>query len=397
MSFFHGLSTIPEDPIFSLMGMYAKDQHPQKVNLGIGIYKDAAGKSVTFNSVAKAEKLIQEKNSSKDYLPIDGDPAFINGVVDLIFGMGDPYNGESTIYAVQSVGGTSALSLGMELIVRHLPRPVYISELSWANHFQIFRSLGIDYKTYPYAIVAGTLDFAKMCAGIEEMPEGALVMLHACCHNPTGVDLSSEQWQELSRIIKKRNLLPFFDFAYQGFASSIADDAAAVRIFHSQGHEMLVAYSCSKNFGLYGERCGVLALVAKGKETSHISSHVKMLIRTNYSNAPIHGSRIVSTILGSEALKNEWQEQLKAICGRCQDMRQKLASGLAPSGKDFSFLAAQKGLFSLLGLSKDDVMALRNDFGVFMPDNGRINIAALTDDNMDYVCHAIIQTLNRYR
>lgn len=393
MSFFQHVSVLPEDPIFSQVALYARDERAHKVNLGIGIYKDNSGKSTVFNAVSSAEQLLQEKHLNKDYLQIDGDPSFRKEVLKLIFGELDCKQAKTTVYGAQCVGGTSALTLGLKFLVQKQPRQVFISEVSWANHFQIFESLNIDYHTYPYTLSkAGELEFDKIVKSFESIPAGSIVMLHACCHNPTGVDFSLEQWQELSELIKKRNLLPFFDCAYQGFGSEFTDDAAAMRLFYEQEHEMLVAYSCSKNFGLYGERVGLLAVVSKEKDIAHITSHIKMQIRTNYSNPPIHGSRIVTTILESELLKETWLRELHDIRVRCQNMRVKFAAGLE-GGINSSFITTQKGLFSVLSLKKESIIELRERFGVYMPSSGRINIAALTDANVGYVCNAIIECL----
>lgn len=398
MSFFQSLSTLPEDPIFSLNEKFKRIENPKKVNLGMGIYKSDEGISVPFRAIQKAEENLLTQALSKDYLPIDGNASFTDSLLKVIFGGLNEGDTFPNIYAAQCIGGTGGLRLGAELINRELSRVVYIPEISWPNHAQIFRFAGMVLKTYPYAIDKyGELDFFKICQAFEKMPPGSLVVLHACCHNPTGVDFTLEQWMELSALIKKRNLLPFFDFAYHGFGISLDKDAEGLRYFYSQGHEMMVSYSCSKNFGLYGERLGMLAIVTKDEDTRNVSSHVKSIIRTDYSNPPIHGSRLVTAILQSEALTKEWKDEVDEIRKRCQKMRKELAIALSASPHDFSFLLRQHGLFSLTGLTKDEVYSLREQYGIVMPDNGRINIAALTDDNIAYVASSIIAVYDQLK
>lgn len=395
MGFFKVLSTLPEDPIFSLTGLYAKNQHANKVNLGIGVYRDGEGMSTPFSCIKKAEQALLEKDLGKDYLPIDGDPLFLKSLLAVIFGYQSNHSIDPNIYAAQSVGGTGALRIGAELVSREFSRIVFIPEITWSNHFQIFQAAGMRVHTYPYSInEKGELDFEKLCKSIEKIPPGSLILLHACCHNPTGVDFTLEQWKLLSALIEKGKLLPFFDFAYHGLGVDLDKDAAGIRYFHAQGHEMMVAYSCSKNFGLYGERVGMLAIVTHDPETANVASHVKSLIRTNFSNSPLHGSRLVALVLQSPALTAEWQKEVQAMRERCYAMRLKLKLGLANTKKDFSFLLNQKGLFSLTGLTRAEVLQLRENYGVIMPDNGRLNIAALTERNVAYVSQAISDIVN---
>lgn len=391
------ISLLPDDPIFGLNALFLKDQHPQKVNLGIGAYKDAAGKPVVLNSVHTAEKLLLEKGLNKEYPPMEGLPEFIQASMALVFGKEHPILNDGRLVGIQSVGGTGALRIAAELVSQKCSKNVFLPTPTWPNHQQIFNFAGLKVSSFPYYNEkTHGLDMPFMVQAIKEMPPKSLIVLHGCCHNPTGVDPSLAQWQELSHLIKKQQLLPFFDLAYQGFAQNLEADTAGIRLFVADGHEMLVANSFSKNFGLYGERVGSLAIISQDAATSrNVKSFVKQLIRSNYSMPPIHGAQIVTTILKSESLRAEWEIELQEMRHRIITMRQALVAGLhvMQTPIDFSFINEQTGMFSFSGLNETQVLRLREHHGIYTPLNGRINIAGLNESNIDYVVHSISQSL----
>lgn len=398
MPFFQPLELLPDDPIFALPTLFSKNENPNKVNLGIGIYKDEKGQSKVFDCVKNAEKDFLSKNFSKDYLPIDGNSQFIKSLLSKIFhGIDSRSFDNPLVYAAQTLGGTGALRIGSELLSRSLSKNIFIPEETWPNHALVFNTAKMHVHSYPYYDQeTGLLQFEELCKAIKAMPKASVILLHACCHNPTGVDPSIEQWQELSALIKKQQILPFFDFAYQGFGKGFEEDAKAVRYFYTQGHDMMLAYSCSKNFGLYGERLGLLAVICTDtKSAANIPSNIKPLIRSDYSNPPIYGAHIATSILQSPILSTQWQNELSSMRLRCDSMRKLFAEKLCSrtSKRDFSNLFTQQGLFSFCKLSKDEVTSLRKNYGIIMPDNGRINVSALTANTIDYVVDAIIQTI----
>lgn len=398
MAFFQSLKPLPDDPIFALPALFAADKHPQKVNLGIGIYKDSKGKSKVFDCVKNAEFALLHGNLSKDYLPIDGDSSFVKGLLSKIFnGIEATSFDNPLVYGAQALGGTGALRLGAEVISRLLSKEIFIPDETWPNHALIFNTAGMHVHSYPYYDVEnGVLKFDELCSAIKTMPAGSVILLHACCHNPTGIDPSIEQWKQLSELIMKQKILPFFDFAYQGLGNGFDEDSEAVRHFYRHGHEMLIAYSCSKNFGLYGERVGMLAVVSSDMQSAKsLPSNIKPLIRSDYSNPPLYGARIAASILQSPSLTEEWQNELCSMRCRCDSMRHLFVEKLSKSTpkRNFASLSSQKGLFSFCRLSKHEVTSLRQNYGIIMPDNGRINVAALTENNIDYVVNAIAETL----
>lgn len=396
MPIFNGITLLPEDPILSLPIAFAADPHPQKINLGIGAYKSADGQSLVLTTIKKAETRVLQKQTNKDYAPIDGHPEFLKLSLQLLFGP-DPILDSGKIYAAQTVGGTGALRIGGELLAKNAGKHIFISQPSWHNHKSVFERAGLIVGSYPYFDPhTYTLDFEGMCQAIQNMPAGSTILLHGCCHNPTGVDPTIEQWKELSALIKKQQVIPFFDIAYQGFGQDLNKDAQAIRYFASEGHEMLVAYSYAKNFGLYGERVGFLALIMTQPETTpKVASHVKALIRSNYSSPPIHGSQIVTTILKSPDLYLDWETELKNMRDRINEMRTALIATLLVKGqgKDFSYLHQQHGLFSFCGLKPEQVHLLRQQKGIYIPSNGRLNIAGLNTQNIDYVAESLLSVL----
>lgn len=398
MSFFESVQLLPADPIFGLPAIFNADPRKNKVNLGIGIYMDSEGKPTVLNCVRKAEKILLDQKLNKDYQPIDGNPDFIQESLKLIFGKSCKGIEDKEIFGAQTVGGTGALRLGSEFLSQEISKTIFISNPSWPNHKPIFTRAGMAVHYYPYYDMnSHRIEFDDMCNAIGTMHPGSVILLHACCHNPTGMDLSFDQWKQLSALILKQKIVPFFDFAYQGFGKGFEEDAKPIRYFYEQGHEMLVAYSFSKNFAVYGERVGLLAIVTHNSEAvKRIGSQVKQIIRGMYSTPPLHGMRVITTILKSPELTQEWLQELDNMRDRVKEMRKTLVAGLLSQSQhqDFSFLNAQFGLFSFCGLNQDQVQSLRKENAIFMPDNGRINVAGLNAHNMDYVIKSILSTLH---
>lgn len=397
MPFFTNIPLLPEDPILGLPIAFAADARQNKVNLGIGAYKTAEGFPLVLSCVRKAESLIVQKNLNKEYLPIEGDAEFLRCALQLLFGQESPLWQTNRFFAAQTLGGASALRIGGEFLAKLVSKTIFLSQPSWSNHKHIFDRSGLNVGSYPYFDPKTCLlDFNGMCEAIKNMPPGSVILLHGCCHNPTGIDPTFDQWKELSSLIKKQQLIPFFDVAYQGFGQGIDEDAQAIRYFVSEGHEMLAAYSFSKNFGLYGERVGFLTVISsEAEQVSKIGSQIKSIIRANYSNPPLHGARIVSTILKSHELTAEWKTALINMCERVKEMRKALVAALLVKGKDrnFAFMHHQNGLFSFFGLTPAQVQFLRDEKGVFMPNNGRINIAGLNTQNLSYVADALLSVM----
>lgn len=386
MSYFSHVELFPDDPILQLPLLFGQDPRKNKINLGIGAYKDNAGQSFVLSCVREAEKILFEKSLSKDYLPIEGDPTFIQESLKVIFGQILPCG-----FALQTVGGTSALRLGSEFLRKNGFTDIFVSEPSWPTHQLIFKHAGLNYATYPYFDFKNNrLNFDGMCRSIEQMPARSIILLHACCHNPTGMDPTQEQWKELSFLIKKQNVIPFFDLAYQGFGDSLDDDAFAIRYFIENHPEMFVANSNAKNMGLYGERVGLLAAICNEKVLHAVSSQLKQMARATYSNPPLHGGRIAALIMQSKQLSEMWHQELKQMRLRIKEIRTKLVNDLSQElSQDFAFLNRQKGIFSFLGINHQQVIALREKYGIYMPLNGRINIAGINSSNINDVISAL--------
>lgn len=398
MSYFQDVPVLPDDPIFSLPLLFADDPSPNKVNLGIGVYQNEEGKPFVLNSVRKAEALVIEKHLGKNYLPIDGDADYIKETLNLIFGADSPLLKEKRIFGVQTVGGAGALRLGAEFLKTLVSKKIFISNPSWINHQNIFKRSGLEIDSYPYFNYAThTLDFPSLCRSIQSMPAGSLILLQGCGHNPTGVDPTLDQWRELSKLIKAQKILPFFDLAYQGFGKGLDEDAQGIRIFAEDGHEMAVAYSYSKNMGLYGERVGALALVSHTPDASlRVASQLRQMIRGVYSTPPLHGGRLAAAVLKSSELRQEWLLELKEMRERLNLRRKQLADSLR-KGSDheaFKNLDQQKGMFSYCGISPEQVQHLIKKHAIYLPADGRINVAGLNLKNMDYVSQAILETMH---
>jgi aromatic-amino-acid transaminase len=398
MSLFAAVELAPRDPILGLNEQFAADQNPRKVNLGVGVYFDDNGKLPLLKCVQAAEKALMDTPKPRGYLPIDGIAAYDDAVKKLVFGAdSEPYKA-GRIATVQGLGGTGGLKIGADFLKKLSPNAqVLISDPSWENHRALFAQAGFEVGTYRYYDAATrALDFAGMLADLNAAAPGTIVVLHACCHNPTGYDITPAQWDQVIAAVKARGLTPFLDMAYQGFANGIAEDGAVVGKFVAAGLDFFVSTSFSKSFSLYGERVGALSVLCASKaEADKVLSQLKIMIRTNYSNPPTHGGAVVAMVLGDAALRAQWEQELAEMRGRIKLMRTRLVEGLKAAGvkQDMGFITTQIGMFSYSGLSKDQMVRLRNEFGVYGTDTGRMCVAALNSQNIDYVCQAIAKVV----
>ncbi|MHC2996916.1 amino acid aminotransferase [Tepidiphilus sp. HLB4] len=397
-SLFAAVELAPRDPILGLNEAFAADPRPQKVNLGVGVYYDEEGRIPLLASVKTAEEARVRQAKPRGYQPIEGPAAYTGAVQRLLFGADSPLLAEGRVVTAQGLGGTGALRIGGDLLRRIVPEAtVYISDPSWENHRGIFEAAGFPVRTYRYYDPAtGGVDFAGMKAALAAMAPRSIVVLHACCHNPTGADLTEAQWQEVAQTCVAGELVPFLDMAYQGFAEGIDADAAAVHHFLAAGIPFFVSSSFSKNFSLYGERVGALSLVTGSRdEAERVLSQLKRVIRTNYSNPPTHGAALVADVLASGELRAQWEEELGGMRRRIRAMREGLRQRLeaAVPGKDFSFVTEQRGMFSYTGLTPEQVERLKSEYGIYAVRSGRICIAALNARNLDYVAEAIAAVL----
>jgi aromatic-amino-acid transaminase len=397
-SLLSGIQMAPRDPILGLTEAFNADRNPKKVNLGVGVYYDDAGKVPLLECVRRAEKLLVEQAAPRNYLPIDGLPAYDRAVRELVFGADSAALKEGRIVTVQALGGTGGLKIGADFLRRIAPKAdVWISDPSWENHRALFENAGFAVHAYPYyqAKTHG-LDFAGMIASLQAMPAGSVAVLHACCHNPTGVDLEAEQWTQVIQTVISRGLIPFLDFAYQGFGEGLVTDAAAVRRFADTGIPVFVSSSFSKSLSLYGERVGSLSVVAQsGEEAERVLSQLKRMVRTNYSNPPTHGGQVAATVLTAPELRTLWERELEQMRERIREMRRQLVEKLrtrAPKA-DFSFVLRQRGMFSYSGLTRDQVVRLREEFAVYAIESGRICVAALNSKNIDYAADCIARVI----
>jgi aromatic-amino-acid transaminase len=394
MTLFSAVEQAPRDPILGLNEQFAADPRPDKVNLGVGMYYDDEGKVPLLRCVAAAERLMAGAPEARGYLPIDGIAAYDRAVQALVFGDAAQAVADRRVATVQALGGTGGLKLGADFLRRLNPRGrVSISDPSWENHRALFAQAGFEVSTYPYYDAqARGVRFDEMLAALDRAGPDDIVVLHACCHNPTGYDLTPQQWGRLAESAAARGWVPFLDLAYQGFAQGIVEDGVAVQRFLDAGVGFFVATSFSKNFSLYGERVGSLSAVcASGEEAARVLSQLKVVIRTNYSNPPTHGARVVATVLGQAALRGQWEEELAGMRLRIRRMRLELIDRLAAAGvrEDLSFIARQQGMFSYSGLSREQMQRLRSEFGVYGVDSGRICVAALNSGNIGHVARAI--------
>ena len=395
---FEKLDMAPADPILGLSAAFKSDANPQKINLGVGVYQDASGKTPILESVKEAEKRILAQATSKSYLAIEGTAEYARAVQSLLLGAEHEILTSGRAVTVQSPGGTGALRIAGDFLQRHYPDgKIWLSQPTWANHPKIFAAAGLAVQSYAYFDAAtNSLDFDALLASLRAIPAGDIVLLHGCCHNPTGVDPTPEQWAEIADIAGECGWLPLVDFAYQGLGDGLVEDAAGLLALCRPGQELLVASSYSKNFGLYQERIGALTLVASDAEAAaRALSHLKIAVRTSYSNPPAHGSAIVSEILSDPALRAQWEEEVAAMRARINGMRQLFVSTLKAKGAtgDFSFIAHQRGMFSYSGLNDEQVQALRDTYSIYIVGGGRINVAGMTEKNMEPLCEAIAAVL----
>ncbi|MFA9287182.1 amino acid aminotransferase [Comamonas sp. SY3] len=398
MSLFSSVEMAPRDPILGLNEQYTADTNPNKVNLGVGVYFDDNGKLPLLQCVQAAEKAMMDKPTPRGYLPIDGIAAYDNAVKALVFGADSQVVTSGRVATVQAVGGTGGLKIGADFLKRLNPQAkVLISDPSWENHRAIFQNAGFEVASYRYYDAANrAIDFDGMIADLNAAAAGTVVVLHACCHNPTGYDITAAQWDKVIEVVKAKNLVAFLDMAYQGFGHGIAEDGAVIGKFIAAGLNIFVSTSFSKSFSLYGERVGALSVVATDKEeASRVLSQLKVVIRTNYSNPPTHGGAVVAAVLNNPELRALWEKELGEMRVRIKEMRQKLVAGLKAAGvkQDMSFITTQIGMFSYSGLSKDQMVRLRSEFGVYGTDTGRMCVAALNSKNIEHVCASIAKVV----
>jgi len=396
---FESVALAPPDPILGITESFNKDERGTKINLSVGVYKDASGATPVLPSVKEAEKRLLASEKSKGYKPIDGDPAYGKAVRELLFGKQSPLVAPGGRAATcHTPGGTGGLRLAADFLATKAgAKRIWMSDPTWENHQAIFRAAGFEVEKYGYYSAASHgLDFTAMKESLGQVKAGDVVLLHACCHNPTGVDPTVAQWREVADLLALRGALPLVDFAYQGFGVGLEEDAESVRILEAKFDELLVCSSFSKNFGLYNERTGALTIKAGSPEACSASlSQLKICARVNYSNPPAHGGAIVSTILTDADLRKQWEGEVTEMRARIQAMRDAFVAGLLAAGskQDFSFISKQKGMFSFSGLNKDQVERLKSEFGVYIVGSGRLNVAGMTQGNMAALCKAVVAVL----
>ena len=398
MSLFSAVEMAPRDPILGLNEAFNADTRTSKVNLGVGVYCNEEGRIPLLRAVIEAETIRVAQHASRGYLPIDGIAAYDQAVQTLLFGAESPLLAAGRVITTQAVGGTGALKIGADFLKQLQPGAVVaISDPSWENHRALFETAGFPVRNYRYYDAAThDVNRAGMLEDLNALPAGSIVVLHACCHNPTGVDLTPADWQNVLDVVKAKGLIPFLDMAYQGFGDGIAEDASAVRLFAESGLSFFVSSSFSKSFSLYGERVGALSIITQSKdESARVLSQVKRVIRTNYSNPPTHGASIVAAVLNSPQLRAMWEQELAEMRLRIRGMRLQMVELLAKKAPehDFSFVARQRGMFSYSGLSVEQVTRLRAEFGIYALDTGRICVASLNQRNIEAVTDAIVQVI----
>ena len=397
-SIFAAVEMAPRDPILGLNESFNADTRTTKVNLGVGVYFDDNGKIPLLDAVKVAEKARLESMPARGYQPIEGLGAYNQAVQVLLFGTESSLLSEGRVVTAEALGGTGALKVGADYLKRLLPETtVYISDPSWENHRALFESAGFPVESYPYYDAATRgVNFDGMKQKLLSLPAGSIVVLHACCHNPTGADLTETQWRETIEAIRTRGLVAFIDMAYQGFADGIAEDALALNLFAASGLQFFVSSSFSKSFSLYGERVGALSIVTESKdESARVLSQIKRVIRTNYSNPPTHGGAVVAAVLSNPELRQMWEKDLAVMRERIRTMRHSLVEQLKNKGatQDFSFVIKQRGMFSYTGLSSEQVARMQSEFGIYAVSTGRICLAALNTKNIGYVAGAIAAVL----
>lgn len=391
---FENIRAAPRDAILGLTESFREDPNPKKINLSVGVYQDGSGKTPILESVHQAGKLVLERQKSMSYLPIPGAPAYATAVQRLMFGAGHEVETSGRAATSHTPGGTGALRVAADLIHQQMPKAtVWLTQPTWPNHPQIFAAAGVPTKSFAYFDPkTNSLAFDEAIAAIQKIPAGDVIMLHGCCHNPTGIDPTPAQWSRLTDVIYERGSLPLLDFAYQGFAEGIQEDAIALKAFSRPGAELIVCSSFSKNFGLYCERVGALTIVAKDKSAADtVQSQVKACIRANYSNPPAHGAELVTTVLNDAELHKVWTQEVAQMRSRINGMRELLVKTLKAKGVpgDYSFITRQRGMFSFSGLTPPQVEALKQKYAIYIVGSGRINVAGITDQNVGPLCEAI--------
>ncbi len=397
---FENVKAIPGDALLALMMEFKKDPTPTKIDLGVGVYKDDAGLTPILPVVKKAESLILENEQSKGYIGPAGAPELAPLLQGLMLGENHPLITEQRIATTQTPGGTGALRVAGDLVNALNPEAkIWVSDPTWSNHFHVFAGAGVEVRTYPYYDAQqNALAFDNMLDAIRQMPAGDVILLHASCHNPTGIDPTLEQWKQISQVVSEQGLLPLIDCAYQGFGDGLEDDVQGLKLILEKCPEALITTSCSKNFGLYNERIGALSIVAaQAEHCRNVFSQACNCIRANYSNPPAHGAAIVTTILADTALRQQWETELAEMRTRIHRMRSELVKNLdsLSSDRDFSFITAQKGMFSYSGLSKNEVKYLKEKHAIYAVDSGRINIAGINDSNLERLSQAISEAISR--
>jgi len=398
MSLFSAVEMAPRDPILGLNEQFNADTNPKKVNLGVGVYYDDNGKLPLLQCVQAAEKQMMEKPAARGYLPIDGIAAYDSAVQSLVFGADSEPVKSKRVATVQALGGTGGLKIGADFLKKVSPgAKVLISDPSWENHRALFTQAGFTVESYPYYNAAKRgVDFDAMLTALNAAPAGTIVVLHACCHNPTGYDITPAQWDQVIAAVKAAKLVPFLDMAYQGFGAGIAEDGAVISKFVASGLDFFVSTSFSKSFSLYGERVGALSVLCQSaEEAARVLSQLKIMIRTNYSNPPTHGGQVVATVLNTPQLRAQWEQELAEMRVRIKQMRHAMVEKLKAAGvnRDMGFIAQQIGMFSYSGLTKPQMERLRSEFSVYGTDTGRMCVAALNSKNIDYVCQAIAKVI----
>lgn len=390
---FESIERVPGDAILGLIEAFKNDDNPDKVDLGVGVYRDEHGITPIMRAVKAAEKQLIESEQTKAYIGSHGDPEYGSDVLETVLGTDSRVRADNRASATQSPGGTGALRLAADFIKSNLPgKSIWLSNPTWPNHLGVFGAAGLNIEKYPYVDADNRLDFDGMLAALKQVPQGDVVLLHACCHNPTGFDLSQDQWQQVLAVVQERSLLPLVDFAYQGFGDGLDEDAYGVRLLADNLDEMVITQSCSKNFGIYRERTGCFIAIAKDAESmADVRSQLAITARENYSNPPAHGSAIVATIFNSNELTTMWREELDEMRDRINGLRSDFVKALAPHGLDqrFAHVAEQRGMFSFTGLQPEHVEKLRDEHSIYMVKSGRANVAGLNKSNLDYVCNAI--------
>ena len=397
---FEKLSLLPADPILGLNQTFQQDSNPNKINLSVGVYQNAEGATPIFTAVKKAEQQMIDQQNTKRYAPQAGDPAFIEQMTRLL--LGDDLHAQvgERAATVMTPGGCGALRMGAELLISsNKGSQLWVSDPTWANHYPLLQSAGLTLKPYRYYDpVTHAVDFPAMLASINEIPRGDIVLLHGCCHNPTGADITNDEWDQVIDVLAERELTPFIDVAYQGFGDGLDEDAYGIRQAVTRLPEVLVAASCSKNFGLYRERTGALLVVTQTVEqTAAAKSHVLSAARSSYSMSPFHGGGVVGHLLSDAELTKEWKTELEQVRARMNNLRENLAQGLnsAQSHIDFSFVAESKGMFCYLGIPQEDVLSLRSEFGIYLLESTRINVAGLSEQNLPVIVERVSQVLSR--